>query len=64
MRAVIIGCVVYGIQLGWGCGVCGLVCSIICFSTIIQILYRNEPFTFIGACIVILIIKANEMHYF
>jgi len=24
--AVIIGCVVYGIQLGWGCVVCGLVC--------------------------------------
>jgi hypothetical protein len=21
------GCVVYGIQLGWGCVVCGLVCS-------------------------------------
>jgi len=25
--AVIIGCVVYGIQLGWGCVVSGLVCS-------------------------------------
>jgi len=24
--AVIIGCVVYGIKLGWGCVVCGLVC--------------------------------------
>ena len=23
---MIIGCVVYGIQLGWGCVVCGLVC--------------------------------------
>ena len=27
LRAVIIGCVVYGIQLGWVCVVCGLVCS-------------------------------------
>jgi len=26
LGAVIIGCVVYGIQLGWGCMVCGLVC--------------------------------------
>jgi len=26
LGAVIIGCVVYGIQLGWGCVVCGLVC--------------------------------------
>jgi len=25
--AVIIGCVVYGIQLGWGCVVSGLVCT-------------------------------------
>ena len=25
---MIIGCVVYGIQLGWGCVVCGLVCLI------------------------------------
>ena len=24
---MIIGCVVYGIQLGWECVVCGLVCS-------------------------------------
>jgi len=23
---VVIGCVVWGIQLGWGCGVSGLVC--------------------------------------
>jgi len=27
LGAVIIGCVGCGIQLGWGCGVCGLVCS-------------------------------------
>ena len=27
MGAVVIGCVVCGIQLGWGCVVCGLVCS-------------------------------------
>jgi len=27
LGAVIIGCVVYGILLGWGCVVCGLVCS-------------------------------------
>jgi len=26
LGAVIIGCVVCGIQLGWGCVVCGLVC--------------------------------------
>jgi len=26
LGAVIIGCVVYGIQLGWGCVVSGLVC--------------------------------------
>jgi hypothetical protein len=26
LGAMIIGCVVYGIQLGWGCVVCGLVC--------------------------------------
>ena len=26
LGALIIGCVVYGIQLGWGCMVCGLVC--------------------------------------
>jgi len=26
LGAVIIGCVVYGIQLDWGCVVCGLVC--------------------------------------
>ena len=26
MGAVVIGCVVCGIQLGWGCVVCGLVC--------------------------------------
>jgi len=26
LAVVIIGCVVYGIQLGWGCVVCGLVC--------------------------------------
>jgi len=26
LGAVIMGCVVYGIQLGWGCVVCGLVC--------------------------------------
>ena len=27
LGAVIMGCVVYGVQLGWGCVVCGLVCS-------------------------------------
>jgi hypothetical protein len=27
LGAVIIGCVVYGIQLGWGCVICGLACS-------------------------------------
>ena len=27
LGAVIIGCVVYGIQLSWGCVVSGLVCS-------------------------------------
>jgi len=26
LGAVIIGCVVYGIQLGWGCVISGLVC--------------------------------------
>jgi len=26
LGAVILGCVVCGIQLGWGCVVCGLVC--------------------------------------
>jgi len=26
LGAVIVGCVVYGIQLGWGCAVRGLVC--------------------------------------
>ena len=26
LGAVIIGCVVYGIQLGWGAWFCGLVC--------------------------------------
>ena len=28
MGAVVIGSVVYGIQLGWRCMVCGLVCSV------------------------------------
>ena len=30
LGAVIMGCVVYGTELGWGCVVCGLVCSASC----------------------------------